>query len=368
MPEPVRASWDQMMNGSLDTQYAELEGIVTAVHNQQIVMLTEGGKITLDLDFQSEQLTAYEDALVRIRGCVFANFNARTHELEAGSLRVMGATLTVLEPASRDPFIAAQKSLRELLLYDPQTAPFRRLKISGQLIYSRGTDFFLSDGTNGMRVSARNADPFSAGDLVEAVGFLEMSGPAAELKEAVLRKTGNAPLPGPTKLSPDHLLSARYAGRLVQVEATLMNQWRDGSEYILDLQSGFVAFRARIESGSQSVQLPPLGSHLKLTGVYAPEGNRVGGGTVSGFQLLLHSPTGIDVLATPPWWTLKRVLILAGILAVLLLAALAWNKQLQRKVQRRGRQLEREIRNRQQAELRTAAEAERSRIARDLHD
>jgi signal transduction histidine kinase len=107
---------------------------------------------------------------------------------------------------------------------------------------------------------------------------------------------------------------------------------------------------------------------LALTGAYAPQGTRAGGGTVTGFQLLLHSPADIRVLATPPWWTLKRVLVLAGTLAVLLLAVLAWNKQLQRKVQERSRQLEAEIRNRQQAELKSVAEAERSRIARDLHD
>jgi signal transduction histidine kinase len=89
---------------------------------------------------------------------------------------------------------------------------------------------------------------------------------------------------------------------------------------------------------------------------------------VNGFELLLGSSTGIRVLRTPPWWTLQRVLILSGILAVLLLGVLVWNKELQWKVQKRGRQLEAEIRNRQRAELEHAAEVERSRIARDLHD
>jgi len=47
---------------------------------------------------------------------------------------------------------------------------------------------------------------------------------------------------------------------------------------------------------------------------------------------------------------------------------LVWNKELHFKVEERGHQLETEIRNRQQAELQRAAELERSRIARDLHD
>jgi signal transduction histidine kinase len=368
MPPPLHATWDQTMNGSLDAQYAEIEGVVTGVRSQQIVLLTEGGKISLDLDdFRSEQLSGYDGARVRVRGCFFAIYSARTHEVTPGALRVMGA-VEVLEAAPHDAFEAPQKTIGELLLYDPKAAPFRRLKVQGQAIYSRAGECFLTDGTNGLRVLARNKDRFAAGDLVDAVGYLQLSGPTAELREAVLRKTGSAALPVPTKLSPDRLLAARYAGRLVEIEATLMNQWRDGAEYVLDLQSGFLAFRARVDGGEQSVRLPPSGSQLALSGAYAPQGARAGGGTVTGFQLLLQSPAAIRVLATPPWWTLKRVLVLAGTLAVLLLAALAWNKQLQLKVQQRSRQLETEIRHRQQAELKSVAEAERSRIARDLHD
>jgi signal transduction histidine kinase len=93
-----------------------------------------------------------------------------------------------------------------------------------------------------------------------------------------------------------------------------------------------------------------------------------GDGKINRFELLLQSQASIRVLETPSWWTLKRVLILSGILAVLLCIVSLWNKELQRKVQERGRQLEIEVHNRQRAELQHAAEAERSRIARDLHD
>jgi signal transduction histidine kinase len=123
-----------------------------------------------------------------------------------------------------------------------------------------------------------------------------------------------------------------------------------------------------MDSGGQSAAFPPSGSRLELTGVYAPLGPRAAGGALSGFELLVPSPKDIRVLATPSWWTLGRVLVLAGVLAALLCAVLVWNKQLQRNVRERTRQLAAEIQQRQQAELRQAAEAERARIARDLHD
>jgi signal transduction histidine kinase len=108
-----------------------------------------------------------------------------------------------------------------------------------------------------------------------------------------------------------------------------------------------------------------------LTGVYVPRG-RSSVGKVSGFDLLLDSPDRLRVLTTPSWWTLERVLILsavlAAVLATLLGAVLMWNRELSRKVRARTRQLEQEIFIRQQTEQQRAAEAERARIARDLHD
>jgi signal transduction histidine kinase len=255
-----------------------------------------------------------------------------------------------------------------LLLYDPKAAPFRMLRVCGQVTYGRAGEFFLADGTNGLRVTIRNSDHFAVGDLVEAVGFLELGGPIANLNEAVMRRAGSAALPAPVKLTPEHLLEASCAGALVTVDGLLMNHWLEGSEHILELQSGFLAFRARISSRGQSLSLPPSGSRLELTGVYAPQGKGPGDKNVNGFDLLLTSPEGVRVLATPPWWTLKRVIILAGILAGLLCTVLLWNNELKRKVLERGHHLEMEIRNRQEAELKHTSETERSRIARDLHD
>lgn len=395
MPAPVRASCDQLVNGSLDTQYAEIDGVVTGVHDRRVVLRTERGKIALHLiGFRPEALLKYENALVRIRGCVFAPFNNQTRQLEAGPLRIRGAAVQVLQAAPRDVFDVATKNIGEVLLYNPKATPLQLLRVSGQILYGRSGESFLSDGTNAMHVTGRNTDHFKAGELVEAVGFLDLGGPLAALTEAMVRKIGEAPLPTPIKLAPEQLLLAKNAGTFVQVEATLMNQWLSHSEYVLELQSAFLVFRSRVSTHGKSFRMPANGSRLQLNGVYSPQGSPVeristelvpgaldalgnrgsfsedirGDRNVTGFELLVPSPAAILVLATPPWWTLTRVLILAGMLAALLCTVLVWNKQLWRQVQERGQRLEIEIHERQRAELQHAAEVERSRIARDLHD
>lgn len=369
LPKPVVATRDQLLNASLDTDYVEIDGAVMEVQDRRLTLNIQGSEISVELpDSRPEALRDLQDALIRIRGCLFTDFDFGTRRFRPGSLMVRSATIDVLQLPPADFFDAPRKSIGELLFYDPHAAPFRRLKVAGQVIHMRAGECFLSDGTNGLLVTARGQEPFAVGDLVEAVGFLTLRQQAAELKDAIMRKTGTAPLPAATRLPPDQIFQGRHAGTLVQVEATLINHWREASELVMELQSGFLAFRARLPEGDQAVSLPVSGSRLALTGVYAPHGAAAGDGTVSGFDLLLSAPSGIRVLTTPPWWTLKRVLILAGALAAVLLGVLLWNKELQSKVEERGLQLETEIRNRQRAELQRAAEAERARIARDLHD
>jgi signal transduction histidine kinase len=371
-PEPQRATREELMNGSLDTEYAEIEGVVTAVYGRQIELLMEGGPVTLELDrLRPEVLAGHEHALVQIRGCVFSPCDVQTHRLAWGTIHIGAPAVNFLQLARRDPFDTPPTSMGDLLLYKPKTAPFRWLKVSGQVLHVRDREFFLSDGTNGVHALTADSAPFSVGDRVDVAGYIELGGAVAEIREAVMRKTGHAPLPAPKKLATRQLLQAGNAGTLVAVDATLMNQWREGSEQVLELQADFLVFRARIDGRGHRIALPPTGSQLALTGVYVPRG-RSSVGKVSGFDLLLDSPDRLRVLTTPSWWTLERVLILsavlAAVLATLLGAVLMWNRELSRKVRARTRQLEQEIFIRQQTEQQRAAEAERARIARDLHD
>lgn len=366
LPQPLRATWDQLVNGTLDNEFVEIEGLVTGVRDRSLLLLTEGGQVAVELrGYEVGSLPRYQDALIRIRGCFGAGFDPQTRKLDAGSALISGATVDILQAPPQDAFDAPAKSIGELLLYDPKAALFRRLKVEGQVIHGKGGEYFLTDGSNALRVITRSSSDAKVGDLVEAVGFLKLGHHPIELEYAAMRKTGAAPLPEPKRLAPDDSLLAQDAGSFVRVEATLLNHWREGSEEVLELQSGLLAFRARSQGGRESVTVPADGSLLELTGVYSPQ--RLDG-KVDSFNLLLASSGGIRVLSTPPWWNLQRVLVLSGVLAVLLCAALIWNKELQAKVEERGRLLETEIRNRQQAELKQAAEAERARIARDLHD
>jgi len=373
MPEPVRPAWDQLMNGSLDGQYVELQGIVTTVSTNGVTLFTGNGLLKLQLRqaaAEDEDFERYEDAAVRIRGCLQASWDYVTHQVNVGEIRVYGAEISVDEPAPADLFSIPSKTVTDLLQFNPQASMFQRVKVSGQIIHAEPPEYQLMNGANGLQFDLKKANPdLHAGDMAEVVGFPGLSGASPWLHEAVARKTGTAPLPAPTKLSPDNLIRSVYDATRVTIDGTLVSLRETAAGEVLEVRSGVHTFLAHLDASSDPTRSLEPGSHLELTGVYLGEGgDRAIGQDITSFELLLNSPEDIKILARPPWWTLERMLIIVGILICVLTAAALWITQLHRQVEQRTAELGAQIRQRQSVEHQRAMEQERARIAQDLHD
>lgn len=380
LPSPVRPYWDQLINGSLDTEFVEIEGVITSVNEDSITVLTHGGKINI-LVFDANGGTndiafkPYEDALVRLQGCLFAAWDATTHDVDVSEIRMYAPLLTVVEPAPPDPFSITTKHVSDLLQFDPQASTLRQVKVCGQIVREHDGEYFAMDGTNGFRFVPREPLSLKNGDLVEVAGFPGLTGPSPVLQEAVARKTGVAGVPEARPLNSTNLFRAENDAVRVRVEAVLLSV--SDNRRTLELQTGLQRFIARIDGDSRAIGPAagetkidlPLGSRVALTGVYAGTGgNRTAGIDVANFELLLDSPADIQVLARPSFWTLRRLLVLVGALLGVLCLAIIWIRLLHHRVQQRTAELQREMHDREQAEHQRALAQERARIARDLHD
>lgn len=368
LPEPVHPTRDLLMNGSLDAQYVEIQGILTSAQDNGVTLLTPDGRIKSELRIAgcgTKDLERCEDALIRVRGCLLATWDYVTHQVKVDEIRIYGAALTVDQPAPADLFSIPGKSASDLLLFDPQAGVFQRVKISGQIIHQRESEFFLMDANHGVRFIAKHPTGLSVGDMVDVVGFPELSSAAPILREAVVRKTGHALLPQPGVISADDLIRTDLDSTRVRVKGLLVNQRSTPTEQSFEMRVGLRSFLATLSGGENDIPVVPPGSEVELTGTCVIQAVSRG---VASFGLLLNSPSDIAVLARPPWWTLQRMLVILGALASILLATLLWITQLRRKVEQRSAELENQIRERQLAEQQHAMELERARIAQDLHD
>ena len=374
LPVPVQPSWDQLMNGSLDAQFVEVPGIVTAVQESAISLLTRDGVMEIELrgnDLKKDDFKRHEGDMIRVRGCLLALWDFQTHQVRAGAARIYAADILVDESAPEDLFSTPGKTAAELRLFDPQAGLLQRVKVAGQVLHVSERELFVADHGTGVRCLMKDgASLVVAGDLIEVVGFPELSGAAAPvLREAIVRATGHAPLPVPTVLTTADFSNPRHDATRVQVEGLLVDRRKTETGWVLELQSGMRTFAARWSRKDIAPPQAELGSRLELTGVYALRGSNHGPGEKAGnFELLLNTPNEIRVLASPPFWTPQRLFLSLGILAAVLVVTALWITQLHRKVEQRGAALEKEIHAREQVEQQRILEQERARVAQDLHD
>ena len=371
LPEPIRPTWDQLVNGSLDAQYVEIEGIVTAVTGGGVQLLTHGGiiKAALQSGLDPEAIKRYENTLVRIRGELLAVWNPQTHQVKLGEIRIFNPDVTAENPAPADVFSAPYKTAADLLLFDPQASLFQRIRMSGQIVHVGEAVCFMMVGTNGVRFMANKPGTLRTGDTVEVAGYPQLGGASPLLREAEVRQTGHAALPEARRLLPGGLTSADCDSTRVCVEGVLTGARVTGTNTVLEMQDGAQSFFARLNRAYEPLSSLPAGCRLELTGVYAvQDSNQALDHPISSFELLLNSPADVKVLARPPWWTLRRLLVMIGMLACVLVIAVLWITQLHRKVEERTVQLEEQIQKRQRIEQHRAMEQERARIAQDLHD
>jgi signal transduction histidine kinase len=373
LPAPASPTWDQLINGSFDTQFIEIQGIVTAVGESKVNLLTHGGKIAAQLfgtvaASNGPALSRYLNAHIRLRGCMFATWDPRSHQVRVGVISLQVAAVEVDEPAPADLFAVVRKHPADLKLFDPEASLLHRVLVGGLVLQEHQGEFLAMDGADGFRFRLAQPAVFAPGDAVEVVGFPSLTGPSPVLQEAVARKIGSASLPPPRLLDLDNLFAVGNDATRVRIEGVL--QGFIGDRQILELQTGLARFLALLElpgTAPRSPQ-PQVGSRVQLTGVYAGRGGNPDSGEVGSFELLVDSPADILVLERPPFWTLARLLILSGALASVLLIAIAWIRLLHQQVRERTSQLQKEIGDRERAEHQHALAMERSRIARDLHD
>ena len=313
MPEPVRPNRDQILNGSLDAQYVEVQGVVTAVEPDAVTLLTLAGKYRVLLfGMPFTDFRPYENALVRIKGCLYASWDAQTFQIKIGELRLFNASINVDEPVPADLFAAPVKSVQDLLLFDAKASALKRVKVTGQIVHERAGEYFMMNGTNGLRLFLKTPVLLQTGDFVDAVGFPMLGNASPVLRDAVVRRTGKAALPEARRLAANTLLNSDLDATVVRIESKLVGMRSVPSGQELELQTGTRTFVARFDATTNLVQPIPVGSRLRLTGVYAGRGgDRSLGRGIDSFELLLNSPCGrsrfwsarLGGRSGTPWWS-----------------------------------------------------------------
>ena len=345
LPAPRPVTFEQLASGKEDSQFVEVAGIVRSALVEEaskhylIELATGGGRLTVygsDLPVAPAQTLV--DSTVRIRGVCSSQFN-RQRQLFAIRLLVPRAEDVAVEiPATSNPFDIPTQNISSLFQFTPQGTYGHRVKVSGIVTYFQpGSALYVQDGNYGLCVQTKSTQPLHLGERVEVLGFAAPGQYTPALQDAIYRRVGPGAAAVPTPINRDAALKGDYDCQLICLEAKLLSHAQDGREQSLVLETGGFIFHAyqQAEDGKAYARLEN-GSQVTVSGICLVEpGDWQAGETwrAKSFRVLLRRPEDVVVLRPPPWWTLEKMLWIAGALAFVVLGAFAWIAALHRRVQ-----------------------------------
>lgn len=348
-------AFDQLASGKEDSQFVEVAGIVRSVlfedgsRNYLIELATGGGRLTVYAhDLPTQPTQDLVDGTVRIRGVCSSQFN-RQRQLFAIRLLVPRAEdVTVEIPATANPFAIPERKISSLFQFTPQGTYGHRVKISGTVTcFQPRSGLYVQDQNYGLFVQTKSTNSLHLGDRVEVLGFATPGQYTPMLQDAIYRDLGPGAVPVPAQINCDAALKGDYDSRLIRIEAKLLNHAQVGQEQSLALESGGFIFHAyqQAEDGKPYARLEN-GSLVGVSGICLVDpGPWMAGETwrAKSFRILLRSPDDVAVLRSPPWWTLKKMLWIAGALAFVVIGAFTWIAALRRRVREQTRTISQQL-------------------------
>jgi signal transduction histidine kinase len=415
LPEARPVTIESLEAGQEDGQRVQVSGIVRRIGFEARWMI-------IDLVVGRYRLLVYSKdrpmgnpqslvgARVTVRGTAATDYNIRLRHLTSVAVYVpRSEDFSVEETEPADPFTTPVIRLTDVAQYRRGSKPGHRIHVSGTLVHLRpGEDLFLQDRTGGLRILCADTGGLRVGDPVEAVGFLEFEGYLPLLQDAAVRRgegeTAPAPVPSSSTLE---VLNGLHNAELITLRGRILDRSargfsrKDGQEtglrttWLVQGEGLGFTMEHEVSAGQPTMEDVPIGSLVEATGVCFSEAGR--DGKLKSLVLLLPSASSVRVLQYPSWFTAVRLLAILLTTCVLLSIAIFWsitasrrNRQLrvlmkereeareelqqahdtlEEKVRERTDQLKVEITARKTTELQfKAVLAERTRLARDLHD
>jgi diguanylate cyclase (GGDEF)-like protein len=294
-PRPTMA---ELLAGSQDGQWVEIEGIVHAVRllpmNVTLEVATIGGSITATAPREAaKEYDSLIDAQVQIRGNAVPVFNSNRQMVGARVLFPSLHEVKVVQTPPADPYRRPAVPIAQLLWFSPGVVLRHRAHIRGRVtLHWPGRMLCIQGSSHGLCMESPKLDEVQVGQLVDVVGF-----PAGQ----------------------DHATG----------------------DLTLVLRSGDFVFSAILPKVSGGVGMLPRkeGSLIRLTGIcnvrMDPKTTGQGSGSVqpASVNILLRSLDDVAVLHSPSWWTAGHALTVLLIVGVFACSSFAWIFVLRRRVE-----------------------------------
>ena len=390
--DAVRAG--DVNGGKYHERFVRISGVVSSVMRDEMnalwnwfVLRTRDGNVYVaapDVERPFEELLSLTDAEVEVFGLVIMQTRWRRfaghYILPIGE---RGVVATKPPPAEARAIGKGIFNPNSFSMLASRGDLLHRVKMDGVFIAVGSRFCFMQSETEIVKLvmMPRTTLP-ECGTRVSAAGFVSLDFSGLMMSDVVITSKDAHGDP-PAAVAPTDIqqlfMEAKNPGiyspaklrRVVTVDGVVANALENiRSSGRMRIESGGYATGVDV-SGIPDGELShvSLGATVRVTGVcnaeFETDPSIATFPRFTGFSVIPASSRSIKVLHEPPWWTPGRLVAVIGTLLVMLAWIFAWNRILNRRSERRGRQLYDE----RVAHIRTEAKVEeRTRLAVELHD
>lgn len=340
LPNPIQASATGLAAGLYEGAWVEMEGVVRTVREHEQgsqLKLSYAGKEFFALPPGStDSGVQWVGTRVKVKGVAMGKFDKLGSPLGAWIFLNDMQDLEVLKPAATRPFEKPVTTIADLRTISGRARMTRRNRLVGTVTLAWSDRIFLRDESGHMAAWLADGNRFSAGDRVNLLGFLDPSSADVRLVDAEAVLLGSGHRPDPVKTSAEALLNEGRDTELVSLEGEVVGM-RAGAgaraRRTVLLQADVEPFAAILPTTSDIEGLDETfkqGALVRVTGVSSIR--KLEDLEEKWLEILLGSPTDLELLKPAPRFTSEELTLLAGGLAVLSIAALGWIAFLRQRV------------------------------------
>ncbi len=389
---PLHLTVEELLSGRHDGQLVTVRGTIRDsflddIDNRSLYLSLKDGEKSIYMVASTKDKTSIDPDgiigdMVEATGIWISGRNIGTRQHIGRLLMLLGDNpLRTIKSREADIFNAPEIAEVKSLMPN-EVVPLERRRITGTVLASWQGDQALvrTDDGSIVRIDLSSPPVPEAGRRIEAVGFPETDLYAINLNNVRWRPAQGNPIPPQPPLNllkrrmqmgsnTPQRIQAAFHGRTVVVTGIVrgLPQSEGDRRLILECEGNLLPID--FSSCPDAISGLAIGCTVEVRGVWVMVADNWRPNSVfpkvKGAFVVVNAPDDLRVLARPPWWTPGRLMAVIGALLVMLVWIFAWNRILNRRSERRGRQLY----NERVAHVRTEAKVEeRTRLAVELHD
>ena len=357
LPDPVEADFEQLIRAQRDCMWVTIRAKVRSADRVNLPnlrgiylkLLMDGGLIDATIvGNEANGLEELLDAEVEVTGVVSGKFDSKM-QLVGILLEVPTiADLKILKHADVNPDSLPITSMSNVLSTYNVNDLTRRVRVKGTVTYYQpGSAVVLQNGAMSLWISTAFSEPIRIGDVAEASGFPDAREGFLSLSNGEIRDTNSFEPVQPQPATWRQLATWNsgdpdgHQSDLVSFEGDVVAAFREESQDEFVLVSNGRLFEAIYRHSPSNRAIPPMrqipvGTRIRVTGICMG----VQAGSINPteqevpFNILLRSFDDILIVARPSLLNVRNLILLAGFLLLLLIAAGVREWFTERKVRR----------------------------------